>query len=42
MKSAKVVDPAAQEQRDTVRFGATVELADEEDERRDRDPGRRG
>lgn len=34
MKSAKVVDPARQEQRNTVRFGATVELADEEDERR--------
>ena len=34
MKSAKVVDPARQEQRDTVRFGATVELANEEDERR--------
>ncbi len=34
MKSAKVVDPAGQEQRDTVRFGATVELADEDDERR--------
>jgi len=34
MKSAKVVDPAMQEQRDAVRFGATVELADEEDERR--------
>ena len=34
MKSAKVVDPATQTQRDTVRFGATVELADEEDERR--------
>jgi transcription elongation factor GreB len=34
MKSAKVVDPAKQEQRDAVRFGATVELADEEDERR--------
>jgi transcription elongation factor GreB len=34
MKSAKVVDPARQEQRDTVRFGATVEVADEEDERR--------
>ncbi len=34
MKSAKVVDPARQEQRDTVRFGATVELADEEDDRR--------
>ena len=34
MKQAKVVDPAGQEQRDTVRFGATVELADEDDERR--------
>lgn len=34
MKSAKIVDPAAQEQRDAVRFGATVELADEEDVRR--------
>ena len=34
MKSAKVVDPARQEQRDAVRFGATVELADEDDERR--------
>jgi transcription elongation factor GreB len=34
MKSAKVVDPAGQEQRDRVRFGATVELADEDDERR--------
>ena len=34
MKQAKVVDPANQEQRDTVRFGATVELADEQDERR--------
>lgn len=34
MKQAKVVDPALQEQRDTVRFGATVELADEDDERR--------
>ena len=34
MKSAKVVDPARQEQRDTVRFGATVELADEDDDRR--------
>ena len=32
MKSAKVVDPARQEQRDCVRFGATVELADENDE----------
>lgn len=34
MKSAKVVDPAAQQSRDQVRFGATVELADEEDKRR--------
>ena len=34
MKSAKVVDPARQEQRDAVRFGATVELADAQDERR--------
>ena len=34
MKSAKVVDPARQEQRDSVRFGATVELADENDDRR--------
>ena len=34
MKQAKVVDPARQDQRDTVRFGATVELADEDDNRR--------
>jgi transcription elongation factor GreB len=34
MKQAKVVDPAAQQVRDQVRFGATVELADEEDKRR--------
>lgn len=34
MKNAKVVDPATQPDRDVVRFGATVELADEEDERR--------
>ncbi|MCL6740120.1 transcription elongation factor GreB [Sphingomonas sp. RB56-2] len=34
MKAAKVVDPATQEQRDTVRFGAIVELADEDDNRR--------
>ncbi|HVF37448.1 MAG TPA: transcription elongation factor GreB [Sphingomicrobium sp.] len=34
MKSAKVVDPARQQQRDSVRFGATVELADENNERR--------
>jgi transcription elongation factor GreB len=34
MKAAKVVDPAKQEDRSQVRFGATVELADEEDSRR--------
>ena len=34
MKGAKVVDPASQRERDTVRFGATVELADEDDNRR--------
>lgn len=34
MKAAKVVDPATQPSRDQVRFGATVELADEDDERR--------
>jgi transcription elongation factor GreB len=34
MKAAKVVDPAAQASRDQVRFGATVELADEHDRRR--------
>lgn len=34
MKTAKVVDPAAQASRDQVRFGATVELADDEDQRR--------
>jgi transcription elongation factor GreB len=34
MKQAKVVDPAAQPSRDQVRFGATVELADENDQRR--------
>ena len=34
MKAAKVVDPRAQAARDEVRFGATVELADEEDNRR--------
>ena len=34
MKAAKVVDPASQSARDQVRFGATVELADEEDNRR--------
>ena len=34
MKEAKVVDPAAQPTRNQVRFGATVELADEDDNRR--------
>lgn len=34
MKDAKVVDPARQEVRDQVRFGATVEIADEDDNRR--------
>src|SRR5262245_38658510 len=34
MKAAKVVDPAQQENRDQVRFGATVEIADEDDNRR--------
>jgi transcription elongation factor GreB len=34
MKTAKVVDPADQPSRDQVRFGATVELADEDDNRR--------
>ena len=31
MKLAKIVDPAGQKSRDQVRFGATVELADEDD-----------
>lgn len=34
MKAAKVVDPGAQVDRGAVRFGATVELADEDDNRR--------
>ena len=34
MKSAKVVDPAAQPSRSEIRFGATVELTDEDDNRR--------
>lgn len=34
MKAAKVVDAAKQEDRSQVRFGATVELADEADNRR--------
>jgi transcription elongation factor GreB len=34
MQSAKVVDPSLQKARDQVRFGATVELAGDDDERR--------
>ena len=34
MKAAKVVDPATQTERDQIRFGATVEVADEDDNRR--------
>jgi transcription elongation factor GreB len=34
MRAAKVVDPATQPSRDQVRFGATIELADEDDNRR--------
>ena len=34
MKAAKVVEPGAEGARDQVRFGATVVLADEEDNRR--------
>ena len=34
MKQAKVVDPRQQENRHQVRFGATVELADDDDSRR--------
>jgi transcription elongation factor GreB len=34
MKVAKVVDPTAQAARDQVRFGASVELADDDDNRR--------
>ena len=34
MKAAKVVDPATQQAREQVRFGATVEGADEDDNRR--------
>ena len=34
MKAAKVVDPASHTSRDQVRFGASVELADEDDSRR--------
>jgi len=35
MKAAKIVDPADQRAGDQVRFGATVELADENDNRRE-------
>jgi transcription elongation factor GreB len=34
MKAARVVQPGAEGARDQVRFGATVELADEDDSRR--------
>jgi transcription elongation factor GreB len=34
MKTAKVVDPSSQQDRDQVRFGATAELADEGDQQR--------
>lgn len=34
MKAAKVIDPAKQTDRDQIYFGATVELADEDDARR--------
>src|SRR4051794_23051647 len=34
MKAARVVDPAEQSARDQVRFGATVEVADDDDNRR--------
>lgn len=34
MKAARVIDPAAQEDRSRVRFGATVTIADEDDNQR--------
>lgn len=34
MKQAKIVDPAKQQMRDEIRFGATVELVDQNDARR--------
>jgi transcription elongation factor GreB len=34
MKAAKVVDPAKQEDKSQIRFGATVEVADEDDNQR--------
>ena len=40
MKAARVLDPADQPDRGRVWFGATVTLADEDDNRADRDPGR--
>jgi transcription elongation factor GreB len=34
MKAARIVDPAAQPDKDRIWFGATVELADDDDNRR--------
>ena len=34
MKAARVVDPAAQPDKDRIWFGATVEIADDDDNRR--------
>jgi transcription elongation factor GreB len=34
MKQARVVDPKKQQARDQIRFGATIEVADEDDNRR--------
>ncbi len=34
MKAGKIVDPARQLSRDQIRFGATIDLADENDNRR--------
>ena len=34
MKTAKIVDPASQQVREQVRFGASIELADDDDNRR--------
>jgi transcription elongation factor GreB len=34
MKAAKVIDPAAQTDRDRIWFGATVTIADEDDNQR--------
>ncbi len=41
MKAAKVIDPARAEDRSRVWFGATVTIADEDDNQRVLDPGRR-